>query len=144
MRKVNLAEALATFSEAWAPRVAGEVNGFQVKLIKAARRLRPGVTHEIEDELFLVVEGRLRMGLRDGDIDLEAGEFLIVPHGVEHYPRALTDECHVLLLEPATTLNTDYVVSERAVRASRTPRLMIVFGPAPKARRQAHRPPRVK
>jgi mannose-6-phosphate isomerase-like protein (cupin superfamily) len=115
MRKVNIAKALATFDEAWSPRVAGEVNGFQVKLVKL-RGAFDWHHHEIEDELFLVVEGRLRMGLRDGDIDLEPGEFLVVPHGVEHCPQALTDECHVLLLEPATTLNTGNIETERTVR----------------------------
>ncbi len=114
MRKVNIAQALATFEEAWSPRVAGEVNGFQVKLVKL-RGAFDWHYHEVEDELFLVVEGRLRMGLRDGDIDLDAGEFLIVPHGVEHCPQALTDECHVLLLEPATTLNTGNIVIKRTV-----------------------------
>ena len=68
MRKVNIAQALATFSEAWSPRIAGEVNGFQVKLVKL-RGAFDWHRHEIEDELFLVVEGRLRMGLRGGDID---------------------------------------------------------------------------
>lgn len=115
MRKVNIAEALATFTEAWSPRVAGDVNGFQVKLVKL-RGAFDWHRHEVEDELFLVVEGRLRMGLRDGDIDLAPGEFLIVPHGVEHCPEALTDECHVLLLEPASTLNTGDTITERTVR----------------------------
>jgi mannose-6-phosphate isomerase-like protein (cupin superfamily) len=72
--------------------------------------------HEVEDELFLVVSGRLRMGLRTGDIDLDPGEFIIVPHGVEHRPEALTDECHVVLVEPKTTLNTGNVVNDRTVR----------------------------
>lgn len=114
MQKVNLAAAFATFSEAWSPRVAGDINDFQVKLVKLVGPFE-WHHHDQEDELFLVVAGRMRMGLKGGDIDLEPGEFLIVPHGVEHCPRALTDECHVLLLEPNTTLNTGEVVTDRTV-----------------------------
>ena len=69
----------------------------------------------MEDELFLVVDGRLRMRLRDGDREVGPGEFIVVPHGVEHCPVALTDEVHVLLLEPKGTLNTGNVVNERTV-----------------------------
>src|SRR3546814_13147721 len=72
--------------------------------------------HEHEDELFLVVSGRLPMGLRTGDIDLDAGEFIIVPKGIEHRPEALTDECSVILLEPKSALNTGNVTNERTVR----------------------------
>jgi mannose-6-phosphate isomerase-like protein (cupin superfamily) len=68
-----------------------------------------GVSHSHE---YLVIAGRLRMGLRDGDVDLESGEFIIVPHGVEHRPETLTDECQILLLEPKTTLNTGNVINE--------------------------------
>lgn len=115
LRKVNLAEAFASFADAWSPKVAGDINDAQVKLVK----LRGGFHwhhHDVEDELFLVVAGRLRMGLRDGDLDLDPGEFINVPHGVEHRPEALTDECHVLLLEPNTTLNTGNVENARTVR----------------------------
>ena len=100
MHKVNLAEAFASFSDPWNPRIAGDINGFQVKLVKLAGAF-DWHHHEVEDELFLVVAGRMRMGFRYRDIDLEAGEFIIVPHGVEHRPEALSDECQVLLLEPA-------------------------------------------
>jgi mannose-6-phosphate isomerase-like protein (cupin superfamily) len=122
MRKVNLARAFAAVSDHWNPRVAGELNDFQVKVVKLAGAFH-WHHHETEDELFLVVEGRLRMKLRDGDIDLEPGEFLIVPHGVEHCPEALTEECSVLLLEPATTLNTGTEINERTV--SRPERLNV-------------------
>jgi mannose-6-phosphate isomerase-like protein (cupin superfamily) len=71
--------------------------------------------HDTEDELFLVVAGRLRMQLRDGDRDVEPGQFIIVPRGVEHCPKALTDEVHVMLLEPKGTLNTGDVKNERTV-----------------------------
>ena len=113
MRVVNLAEMLGRFDEAWSPRVVGELNGQQVKLAK----LRGDFVwhhHEHEDELFLVVKGRLRMRLRDGDREIGEGEFLIVPRGVEHCPVA-EEECHVLLFEPATTLNTGNADDARRV-----------------------------
>ncbi len=104
MDKVNLAEKLAQFDEHWRPKIVGELNGQQVRLVKFQG---PFVwhQHELEDELFLVVKGRFRMELRDGDIWVEEGEFLIVSRGVEHRPVA-DEEVHVLLFEPATTLNT--------------------------------------
>jgi mannose-6-phosphate isomerase-like protein (cupin superfamily) len=113
MEKVNLRDKLALFADHWNPRVAGELNGQQVKLVKFSG---PFVWHhhDTEDELFLVVKGRFRMELRDGDVWLDEGEFLIVPHGVEHRPVA-EEEVHVLLFEPATTLNTGNVENERTV-----------------------------
>ncbi len=116
MDEVNLAQAFATFSDHWSPKVAGDVGDFQVKLAKFKGSFH-WHHHEREDELFLVVQGRLRMGFRDRPaVDLRPGEFIIVPHGVEHLPEALGDECHVLLLEPNTTLNTGNVENERTVR----------------------------
>jgi mannose-6-phosphate isomerase-like protein (cupin superfamily) len=115
MNKVNLADAFAGFEDAWNPRVAGDINGFQVKLVKLAGAFH-WHHHAVEDELFLVVAGRMRMGFRDRDVDLDAGEFIIVPHGVEHRPEALTEDCHVVLLEPATTLNTGNIENERTQR----------------------------
>ena len=115
MTKVNLAQAFATFQDPWNPRVAGEINGFQVKLVKLAGAF-DWHHHEVEDELFLVVSGRMRMGFRDRDVDLDPGEFIIVPHGVEHRPEALSEPCEVLLLEPASTLNTGNVETERTRR----------------------------
>jgi mannose-6-phosphate isomerase-like protein (cupin superfamily) len=114
--KVNLAQAFASFSDHWNPRIAGEVGDFQVKLAKLKGCFH-WHHHEREDELFLVVEGRLRMGFRDRAVDLGPGEFIIVPRGVEHLPEALTEECHVMLLEPGTTLNTGNIENERTRRA---------------------------
>jgi mannose-6-phosphate isomerase-like protein (cupin superfamily) len=111
---VNLGEVFGRFTEAWAPKVVGDVNEMQVKVVK----LRGEFVwhhHDAEDELFLVVAGRLRMQLRDGDRDLGPGELIVVPRGVEHCPLALTDEVHVVLLEPKTTLNTGNLVNERTV-----------------------------
>ena len=115
MRKINLAEAFARFSDHWSPKVLGDVNDAQVKAVKLEGAFE-WHHHDAEDELFLVVEGRMRMGLRTGDIDLGQGELIIVPRGVEHRPEALGGECHVLLFEPKTTLNTGNVESERTVR----------------------------
>jgi mannose-6-phosphate isomerase-like protein (cupin superfamily) len=114
-QKVNLADAFASFSDHWSPKVAGEINDMQVKLAKFEGKF-DWHHHEREDELFLVIKGRMRMGLRSGDIDLDEGEMIIVPHGVEHCPEALSDECHVLMLEPKTTLNTGNVITEKTVR----------------------------
>ncbi|KQZ60625.1 mannose-6-phosphate isomerase [Sphingopyxis sp. Root1497] len=110
--KVNLAEAFASFHDHWNPRVAGDINNFQVKLVKFAGKF-DWHHHDAEDELFLVVAGRMRMGLRDRDVIVEPGEFIIVPHGTEHCPEALDGECQVLLLEPGSTLNTGNVETEK-------------------------------
>ncbi len=111
--KVNLAEAFATFSEHWKPHVAGELNGQHVRLTKVQGEF-VWHKHDHEDELFLVVARTLTIRFRDGDIDLGAGEFVIVPRGVEHMPVA-EQEAHILLFEPAQTLNTDDVRNERTV-----------------------------
>ena len=113
--KVNLAEAFAKIPEAWSPHVAGDINNFQVKLVKLDGKF-DWHHHDIEDELFLVVAGRMKMGLRTGDVIVEPGEFIIVPHGVEHCPEALDGECHVVLLEPGSTLNTGNVETEKTRR----------------------------
>ena len=109
MQKVNLAEKLSLFTEHWDPKIAGELNGQQVKLVKFRGKF-VWHHHDLEDEMFLVVRGRFRMDYRDDDgreqaIDLREGEFLIVPRGVEHRPLA-DEEVHVMLFEPASTLNT--------------------------------------
>jgi mannose-6-phosphate isomerase-like protein (cupin superfamily) len=110
--KVNLAAAFATFHDHWNPRVAGDINNFQIKLVKFAGKF-DWHHHDSEDELFLVVAGRMKMGFRDRDVIVEPGEFIIVPHGTEHCPEALDGECHVLLLEPNSTLNTGNVETEK-------------------------------
>jgi mannose-6-phosphate isomerase-like protein (cupin superfamily) len=113
MEKVNLAEKLAHITDYWSPRVAGELNGQHVKLVKLKGEF-VWHHHEHEDEMFLVIKGRLLMRLRDGYLTIDEGEFLIVPRGVEHQPVA-EDEVHVLLFEPAGTLNTGNVRDERTV-----------------------------
>ncbi|MBR0553218.1 cupin domain-containing protein [Stakelama marina] len=114
-KKINLADAFSRFDDAWNPRILGDVNDAQVKVAKF-RGAFDWHHHDDEDEMFLVVSGRMRMGLRDGDIDLDAGELIVVPAGVEHRPEALGGECHVLMFEPATTLNTGTEESERTRR----------------------------
>lgn len=116
--KIVLAERFARFTDRWSPKVAGELNDFQVKLVKLEGTF-VWHHHEHEDELFLVVRGRLRMRMRNADGErallIDPGELVIVPHGLEHCPEA-DEECWVLLLEPRTTLNTGNVVNERTVR----------------------------
>lgn len=115
MNKINLAEKFAQISDAWRPRIAGELNGQQVKLAKF-RGAFDWHHHESEDELFLVVRGHFRMEFRDRSVELAKGDMLIVPRGVEHRPVA-DDEADVLLFEPASTLNTGNMVNERTIPA---------------------------
>ena len=113
VEKVNLAQKLAGFRDHWKPRIVGELNGQQVKLVKFQGAF-VWHHHDDEDEMFLVVKGRFRMEFRDRAVWLEEGEFLVVPRGVEHRPVA-EEEAHVLLFEPASTLNTGNVRNERTV-----------------------------
>jgi mannose-6-phosphate isomerase-like protein (cupin superfamily) len=113
VNKVNLRAKFALFADHWSPKVVGELNGQQVKLVKLQGEF-VWHKHDSEDELFLVVRGRFRMEFRDRHVWLDEGEFLIVPRGVEHRPVA-EEEVHVLLFEPATTLNTGDVRDERTV-----------------------------
>ena len=113
MEKVNLAQKFSLFQDLWSPKIVGEINASHVKLAKLKGEF-VWHHHETEDELFLVVKGSLLIKLRDQDIFLEVGEFVIIPKGVEHLPIA-EEEAHVLLLEPKTTLNTGNVSNERTV-----------------------------
>ena len=113
MEKINLAEKFSLFRDRWSPKIVGELNDSYVKLARLQGEFI-WHSHDEEDELFLVVRGRMRMGLREGDVELSEGEIFIVPRGVEHRPSA-EEECWVLLLEPKTTLNTGNVVNERTV-----------------------------
>ena len=113
MDKVNLAQKFSMFNDYWSPKIVGEINDSHVKLVKLKGEF-VWHHHETEDELFLVVKGSLLIKLRDQDIFLKAGEFVIIPRGVEHLPIA-KDEVHVVLLEPKTTLNTGNIGNERTV-----------------------------
>ena len=104
MNVVNLQECLSRFSTQWDPKIVGELNGQHVKVVKFQG---PFVwhSHEAEDELFLVLHGSFTMEFRDRSVPVHEGEFLVVPRGIEHRPVA-AEEGHVLLFEPASTLNT--------------------------------------
>ncbi|MES2848077.1 MAG: cupin domain-containing protein [Bacteroidota bacterium] len=110
MEKVNVAQKFLEISDSWNPRIAGVLNGQHVKLVKLKGEF-VWHQHEREDELFYVVKGSFAMHLRDKIITLNEGEFLIVPHGVEHKPVA-KEEVEVMLFEPASTLNTGNVENE--------------------------------
>jgi mannose-6-phosphate isomerase-like protein (cupin superfamily) len=111
--KVNLTAKLACFHEHWSPKIVGEVNDAYVKLVKFKGEF-VWHHHDHEDEMFLVIEGHLSMELRDRTLELEPGEFVVIPRGVEHKPRA-DSECAVMLFEPKTTLNTGNVQSDRTL-----------------------------
>ena len=109
--KVNLRQAFASFDECWAPRIVAALNGQHVRVAKLEGEFC-WHRHDDEDELFLVIEGHLRILLRDFEVNLEPGELFVVPRGVEHKPVA---ECltHVVLFEPSSTLNTGDARDER-------------------------------
>ena len=110
MKKINLSEKFSFFTEHWSPKVAGELNGQQVKLVK----FKGPFTwhhHKNEDELFYVVKGSFDMEFRDKTVTINEGEFIIVPRGVEHRPNA-KEEVEVMLFEPASTLNTGNTENE--------------------------------
>lgn len=112
---INLAQKFSSFSDYWSPKIAGELNDSHIKLVKLKGEF-VWHHHENEDELFLVVKGRLLIKLRDRDLWINEGEFVVIPKGVEHLPVA-SDEVHALLIEPKTTLNTGNVQNERTVAA---------------------------
>ena len=107
MDKVNLSEKFRSFSEHWRPKIVGELNGQEVKLAKFKGEF-VWHQHEREDEMFLVWRGRMRVEFRDQTVELAPGEFLVVPHGIEHRTAA-DEECEVVLFEPAATRNTGEV-----------------------------------
>jgi len=113
MEKVNLAEKFSQFFEHYSPKIAGELNGQMVKLVKFKG---PFVWHhhDNEDELFYVVKGNFDMEFRDKIVTIYEGELIIVPRGVEHRPNA-KEEVHVVLFEPGTTLNTGNVKNEKTI-----------------------------
>jgi mannose-6-phosphate isomerase-like protein (cupin superfamily) len=113
MEKVNIEEKLSQFHDHWNPRIVGDLNGQHIKLVKFQGEF-VWHHHDNEDELFVVVKGRFRMDFRDRHVWLEEGEFLIVPRGVAHRPFA-PEEVHVLLFEPASTLNTGNVLDALTV-----------------------------
>jgi mannose-6-phosphate isomerase-like protein (cupin superfamily) len=114
VEKVNIRDKLSLFHEYWQPKVVGELNGQHVRLAKFKGDF-DWHRHNNEDELFMVIEGSFEMQFRDRSVTVDEGEFIIVPRGIEHRPRA-DKEVHVLLFEPAETLNTGDADSDRTVR----------------------------
>jgi len=112
--KVNLSDKLRRVTEYWRPAIVGELNGQHVKVVKFKGEFL-WHHHDLEDELFLVLAGRMRMRFRDREVRVDPGEFIVVPRGVEHMPVA-DEEVHVMLFEPASTLNTGNVQNERTVQ----------------------------
>ncbi len=115
MNVVNITTKFNLFQEYWSPRIAGELNDSYIKLAKLKGEF-VWHHHENEDELFLVIKGKLLIKLRDRDLWLEEGEFAVIPKGVEHCPVA-EEEVHVMLLEPKSTLNTGNIQNERTIAA---------------------------
>ena len=113
IEKVNLAAKFASFDEPWQPKVVAELNDAHVRIAKIEGEF-VWHHHDDEDELFLVVAGRMRMQFRDGDVVVEPGELIVVPRGVEHCPIG-EDGCQIVMVEPKTTLNTGNVRNERTV-----------------------------
>src|SRR5437868_10890292 len=113
MDTINLAQKFSSFSARWSPKIIGELNDVYVKAAKLKGEF-VWHHHDHEDELFLVIKGMLRMKFRDREAVIREGEFIIVPHGVEHLPVA-DEEVHLVLFEPKSTLNTGNITNERTV-----------------------------
>lgn len=111
--KINLAKEFAVLTDKWAPKIVGELNGQHVKIAKIQGEY-VWHHHEDEDELFLVIAGRMELRFRDKVVELAEGEVCIVPRGVEHKPVA-SELCHILLFEPASTRNTGNVTNDRTI-----------------------------
>ncbi len=104
IEKINIAEKLELITDYWNPKIAGKLNGQLVKLVKFKGEF-VWHQHENEDEMFMVIKGSFKMELRDKTLDIDEGEFIIIPKGTEHRPVAEA-EVHLMLFEPASTLNT--------------------------------------
>lgn len=116
MDKVNINEKFSLFSELWQPRIVAELNGQYVKLARLKGEFI-WHQHESEDEMFMVIKGQLTIKLRDRDIVLNAGEFFVIPRGVEHLPVA-QEEVQVMLFEPQSVINTGNIKNEKTQEAS--------------------------
>lgn len=114
IEKINTADKLLKFSDHWSPKIVGELNGQQVKLVKFQGEF-VWHHHEKEDEMFFVMQGEFQMHLRDKVITLQQGDFIIIPRGTEHNPVA-AEEVHVMLFEPSATVNTGELTNERTLK----------------------------
>jgi mannose-6-phosphate isomerase-like protein (cupin superfamily) len=108
---INFQEKLAKFSEHWSPKIIAQINDYHFKIVKVQGEFI-WHDHPKTDEVFIVLKGQLEIQFRDGSVVLNEGEMFVVPKGMEHKPIA-AEECHILLVEPAGTLNTGDVVNER-------------------------------
>ena len=113
MNEVNLADKFSLFNSFWEPKIVGELNGQYIKLAKFKGEF-VWHHHENEDEFFMVIKGHLTIKLRNGDIELDEGEFCVIPKGVEHMPVA-EEEVHVMLFEPKGTVNTGNADSDKTI-----------------------------
>ena len=104
IKPINIDEKLALFSEQWSPKIIAQMNDYHFKLVKFQGDF-VWHSHETTDEVFIVLDGEMIIELREGRIELKAGEMVVVPAGLEHKPFA-ADECRVMLVEPAGTVNT--------------------------------------
>lgn len=112
--KVNLQEKFASFNDYWNPKITGELNESFIKLVKLKGEF-VWHQHEQEDELFLILKGKLLIKFRDKDVSLDEGEFIVIPKGVEHKPVAEEGECQVMLIEPKTTINTGNISDQKTL-----------------------------
>lgn len=113
MDKINISEKLSLFNDLWSPKIVGDLNDTYIKLVKLKGEF-VWHKHENEDEMFLVIKGRLEIKMRDRNIILTEGEFFVIPKNTDHLPIA-EEEVHVLLIEPKNTLNTGNINNERTV-----------------------------
>ena len=111
VKVVNIADKLSLFKEYWNPKIVGELNDHKVQVVKLKGEF-VWHHHENEDELFLVIKGRLTIHFRDRDVEVDEGEFVIIPHPIEHKPEA-KEEVHIVLIEPKVTLNTGNVTDSK-------------------------------
>jgi mannose-6-phosphate isomerase-like protein (cupin superfamily) len=103
-RAINFADKLSRFESFWSPRIVAEMNDYQFKLVKLKGEFI-WHRHEETDETFIIIEGEMQVGFRDGDVDVRPGEMIVIPKGVEHITRA-AGECHALIIEPRGVVNT--------------------------------------
>ncbi len=115
MKAIDLADKLSRFSEQWAPKIIAQMNDYHLKLAKIEGEF-VWHSHPEADEVFYVIDGAMVLQLRDGNIELEAGQLYVVPRGIEHNPLA-EEECHIMLIEPAGTVNTGDASGERTSKA---------------------------
>ena len=107
---INFADKLARFKDHWSPKIIAQMNDYHFKLVKVQGEF-VWHAHDDTDEVFIVLDGALTIQFRDGEVDLRAGEMFVIPKGVEHKPAA-REECRMMLVEPAGTLNTGGMTSE--------------------------------